>query len=508
MLRHHDSYELLLEIASGGMANVHVARHSNAAGFECLVIVKRIHRHLSESREFSDMLREEGRVASLVRHPNVVPVINVLEADGELLLVQEYVEGVTLATLWRAAVQAGRRVPPGIGARILSDALSGLHAAHEAVDMLGQRLDVVHRDVSPQNVLVGVDGVSRVIDFGIAKARFSVAETRSGWGKDGYVAPEQALRAAVDRRADLFAAGVVLHELLTGERFFRRKNDAEETRTVPKPSSLVPHVSPSLDAVVARATQRDPANRFQTASSFLEALQRACPPAPAVDVAALVAKHCGEGLSERRRLLAEILNGARPVEGRPDRPPSERVSTDAAETTTLAVSGTPLVEWPRARNVKGRTAAAVAVIAGLLLLRAASSAFGSSARESKVRPEASRAPAPASAAPHAARELARSDDRVSINLLADRVVQSVHGNGVRSVELRGRRVRLAVAPWSGKLAIDAVLAGGRTGHAEVDESGSYDVALVTSRARRLAPRPVAARSSAATDLEPNPYGQP
>ena len=159
------NYEPLLELASGGMATVYIARQLGAAGFERIVVVKRVHRHLLGNREFYDMFRDEARVASMVRHPNVVPVIDVVEIRGaesnpesELFLVMEYVESCSLATLRKAAHEYGGRLPVPIVARVIYDALAGLHAAHQAVDMQGQPLGVVHRDVSPQNVIVGVDG--------------------------------------------------------------------------------------------------------------------------------------------------------------------------------------------------------------------------------------------------------------------------------------------------------------------------------------------------------------
>ena len=173
-------YEPLVELASGGMATVYVARQVGAAGFERLVVVKRVHRHLLKDREFYDMFRDEARVASLIHHPNVVSVTDVVESDGELFLVMDYVESCAVSTLQKNVRDAGARLPPAVAARIVADALGGLHAAHEAVDMRGERLDVVHRDVSPQNIIVGVDGTSRLIDFGIAKAARRVTETKSG----------------------------------------------------------------------------------------------------------------------------------------------------------------------------------------------------------------------------------------------------------------------------------------------------------------------------------------
>jgi eukaryotic-like serine/threonine-protein kinase len=316
------SYELLSELAAGGMATVYIARHVGAAGFERLVVVKRVHRHLVRDPEFHDMFRDEARVASLIRHPNVVSVADVVESEGELFLVMEYVESVALMTLQRAVIlEEKTRLEPAVAARIVADTLAGLHAAHEAVDMRGVSLEVVHRDVSPQNIVIGVDGQSRIIDFGIAKAAHRFSATRSGSvkGKLGYMAPEQARGLSIDRRTDIFAAGVVLHEVLTGQRLFSGDNEIDTLRrlteqVVQNPSRLVAEIPHALDHVVQRALERDPAQRFQTAAAFLEALERAIQPAPARDVAACLERFCGKRLTARRETLKAILQGKAPTQ--------------------------------------------------------------------------------------------------------------------------------------------------------------------------------------------------
>src|SRR5262249_50758213 len=155
------SYETLLELASGGMASVFAARHVGPAGVERVVVVKRVHRHLLRERQFCDMFRDEARLSSAIRHANVVPVLDVIEAEGELCLVLEYVESVSLGTILGDLRRGGERLDPAIAARVISDLLAGLHAAHEATDARGQALGIVHRDVSPHNVIVGSDGTSR-----------------------------------------------------------------------------------------------------------------------------------------------------------------------------------------------------------------------------------------------------------------------------------------------------------------------------------------------------------
>ncbi|MEJ7729765.1 MAG: serine/threonine-protein kinase [Polyangiaceae bacterium] len=310
------NYEPLLDLASGGMGTVHIARQVGAAGFERLVVLKRVHRRFVKDEAFRDMFVDEARVASLIRHPNVVPVIDVVEDKGEIFLVMEYVESLSLGMLAAAARKAGEPLPVPVVARIVSDVLAGLTAAHDATDMQGRTLDVVHRDVSPQNVVVGVDGQSRLIDFGIAKAARRLTQTTGGVlkGKLGYMAPEQLKQLPVDRRADVFATGVVLFEALTGRRPF--PDDDEDVRLalllgdVPDPSSLSPDVPEKLDAVVQYALARERDDRFQTAAAFQQALETAVPPAPPREVARFVERWGGAVLAHRRAELLRAL-GAR-----------------------------------------------------------------------------------------------------------------------------------------------------------------------------------------------------
>ena len=308
------NYELLLEIASGGTATVGIAIYRGAAGFERLVVIKRVHRQLTRDPDFTAMLTDEARLASSIRHPNVVPVIDVLRVDDEVVLVMDYVDSVTLSQLGKDASKQQRWLPMPVVSRILIDTLVGLHEAHEATDIRRQPLGIVHRDVSPQNVLVGDDGVARVIDFGIAKARSRIARTRAGIikGKCAYMAPEQVDGQTVDRRCDVFAAGIVLWESLTGARLFRGEDEFDEMRRVmtapiPPPSSLAPRCGPDVDALLSHALARPVGERFQTALAFARALEHAIPPAPARAVAEQVKAICGTELDYRHSRLAAIL---------------------------------------------------------------------------------------------------------------------------------------------------------------------------------------------------------
>jgi tRNA A-37 threonylcarbamoyl transferase component Bud32 len=335
------NYELLLEIASGGTATVGIAIYRGAAGFERLVVIKRVHRQLTRDPEFTAMLTDEARLASSIRHPNVVPVIDVLRVDDEVVLVMEYVDSVTLAQLGKDAAKAQRRLPPAVVSRVLVDTLVGLHEAHEAADIRRQPLGIVHRDVSPQNVLVGDDGVARVIDFGIAKARSRIARTRAGIikGKCAYMAPEQVDGQAVDRRCDVFAAGIVLWESLTGARLFRGDDEFDEMRRVmkapiPPPSSVAPECGPDVDALLSHALARPVGERFQTALAFARALEHAIPPAPARAVAAEVEALCGTELDYRHMRLAAILGDA--LEKLSPRSPRHSLATQKTELVPTA----------------------------------------------------------------------------------------------------------------------------------------------------------------------------
>ncbi|MGD0524102.1 MAG: serine/threonine-protein kinase [Polyangiaceae bacterium] len=308
------SYEMLVELASGGTATVGIAVYRGAEGFERLVVLKRVHRYLTKDRDFMNMLLDEARLASSIRHPNVVPVIDVVRTEDEVSLVMDYVESVSLSQLTREAERTGKRLPIAVAARIVYDALIGLHEAHDAVDIRRQPLGIVHRDVSPQNIVVGVDGVSRVIDFGIAKARSRIASTRAGTikGKCAYMAPEQADGLPIDRRCDVFAAGIVLWESLTGKRLFQGDDEFDVMRRVmrapiPAPSSANPECGPDVDVVLSHALARPLEERFQTARAFARALEQAIPLAPARAVGEQVEAICGAELEYRHGRLQAIL---------------------------------------------------------------------------------------------------------------------------------------------------------------------------------------------------------
>jgi serine/threonine protein kinase len=306
-------YAIHAQIAAGGIATVHLGRQVGAAGFTRTVAIKKLHPQLAGEPAFVSMFLDEARLATRFRHPNVVPTLDIVSTDEDLFLVMEYVHGATLARLMRNMKLAGERVPLPVAAAILSGVLRGLHAAHEARNERGEPLDMVHRDVSPQNVMVGVDGMPRVLDFGIAKAMGRLTTTRKGElkGKFGYMAPEQLQGAPMDRRCDVYAASVVLWEVLAGRRLF---HDATEKgimqqvlgARVGPPSAHAPGLPEELDAIVLRGLAREPEERFATASEMANAIESAVPGAIAPAVGAWVERSAAQELAAQAALVREV----------------------------------------------------------------------------------------------------------------------------------------------------------------------------------------------------------
>ena len=278
-----DRYELIGELASGGMATVYLARLAGAGGFQRFVAIKRLHPHLAAEEEFIEMFLDEARLAAGIHHPHVVPILEVGQTSNGYYLVMEYIEGDTLARVVARSLSQGKEVPRPILFRILLDTLAGLHAAHELADDRGSLVQLVHRDCSPQNILVGVDGCSRITDFGVARASSRLSNTRADRlkGKLAYMSPEQAQGdVELDRRSDLFAMGVILWEVLASRRLFKADTEAGTMRRVllepiARLSSVVPSVHRAIDEVCSRALERNIARRFQSAAEMADALERA-----------------------------------------------------------------------------------------------------------------------------------------------------------------------------------------------------------------------------------------
>jgi serine/threonine protein kinase len=306
-------YELIAEIASGGMGMVCLGRLGGAGGFQRLFAVKVMHPHLLEDAQFVGMLLDEARLAARIHHPNVVATVDICTQDRLYYLVMDYVDGFQLLdVLDHPGLATEERTR--IVIRALIDAMMGLEAAHTLRTDDGEPIDLVHRDVSPQNILVGIDGISRLTDFGIALAASRISASRPGMikGKPAYMAPEQARASRVDRRADLWAVGVILWEALTGRRLFVADTEAGVVmKVIEAPISTArafsPNVSPELDEVCLRALDRDPAKRFSSARAMASALERAAAHAGLLadshEVADRVRQLFAQEIDHRRRAI-------------------------------------------------------------------------------------------------------------------------------------------------------------------------------------------------------------
>ena len=313
-------YELLSPIARGGMAVVWAARLQGPRGFEKLVAIKTILPHLANDPRFETMFLDEARIAAEIVHPNVAQVFDLGEQDGVLYLICEWVEGEPLSTLRRTVAERGERIPIPIVLRIMADVCAGLHAAHELCDARGRPLQVVHRDVSPSNIVISDAGAVKVIDFGVAKAINRVrGETVAGKlkGKVPYMAPEQARGAAVDRRADVWGVGAVLYQLLSGRLPYEADSalavlDLVLSRDPPPP--LPSDIPVSVAEVVTRAMQLEPEDRYPTAAemqlALVMALRDVSMPVTNAAIAAYVHEHLAPQADHRRRLVKDAIEAA------------------------------------------------------------------------------------------------------------------------------------------------------------------------------------------------------
>jgi len=390
-------YRLCFELASGGMATVYLARMDGPHGFEKLVALKRIHPHLVSERRYVEMFLDEARIASGITHPNVCTVFDFGESDGEYFLAMEYLVGEPLARLFRrAATSSEQRESPLLSlkmARIIEEACEGLHAAHGSKDVTGQPLNVVHRDVSPRNLFMTYSGVVQVVDFGIASARQRVHRTATGHlkGTMPYMAPEQVKGGEVDLRLDIWGLGVVLWELLTLERLFRRETEVETMYAVlvgdiPVPSDRRPSIPPELDAIVMKALQREPDKRWQTAREMGQALHAFASKQSAVVGAAELSNWMEELFPQGEAQKREIMELAL-TEGFQAPPPSEDADAEltGARTVTAEVrpptksKSRPMSKW-----------VGLAIVVSALLIGVA--AWGSRDLTPDVPPSAETAP--------------------------------------------------------------------------------------------------------------------
>jgi serine/threonine-protein kinase len=303
------------------MATVYLGRLLGPVGFARTVAIKRLHPKYASEPKFVSMFLDEARLAARIRHPNVVPTLDVVTTEGELFLVMEYVHGESLAKLIQIAAKQEIAIPVPIVVAVMSGVLQGLHAAHEAKSERGAALQIIHRDVSPQNMLVGRDGTARLLDFGVARAQERLHKTQEGLvkGKIGYMAPEQLRGEELGPATDVYAAGVVMWEALTGRPLFSGKGPGGQVvevleGTIESPSAALRaagqearanEVAP-LDALLLRALDRDKSARCQSARELSRAIEALVVPATAANVSDWVDAVAGEALRDRASIVAEI----------------------------------------------------------------------------------------------------------------------------------------------------------------------------------------------------------
>ncbi len=330
-------YDLHEEIATGGMGSVCLGVLLGSVGFSRVVAIKRLHRHLAQDPELVAMFLDEAHLAARIRHPNVVGTIDVVHTSDELFLVMEYVDGESLAGLVKELRANGERMPLPVVSGIMGAVLRGLHAAHDATDASGNRLAIVHRDVSPHNVLVGADGVARLVDFGIAHAAVRLQSTGEGRfkGKLSYAAPELLALKSPSVASDLYSAGLVLWELAAGRKALQADTEVgllarALAADVPPLHEVAPWLPEEFVATVVRAIQREPAHRQASAQELAAAIEAAVPPASPAVIGALVERVAAASLARRRALLRDVEASVGVAPMRPSRTPSPASDPAAA----------------------------------------------------------------------------------------------------------------------------------------------------------------------------------
>jgi serine/threonine-protein kinase len=517
------------------MATVYFARRRGPGGFENRVALKLTHTHLREQPEWVTLLIREAKLAARIRHPNVVQILDVDDDVEGVFLVMEYIEGDSLAAIAHRVAAKGERVPMPIASRILDDALAGLHCAHSLKDDGGRPLGVVHRDFSPQNILVGVDGITRLTDFGIAKMADSAGFTHTGIvkGKTAYMSPQQAQGQPIDRRADVWSAGVVAWELFAGRRLSPPGNEAATllklvTQVSPRLRSIRPDIPDALDDVVADALELDPARRLPTADAFRERLRAAVSElAEPAEVGAYVMRVMGEEVTARRA-LADVMPSLPPEAPSQLEAPTSRPGSRASWHSAPAIAGDgapPLTttEIKRGRITPHVFAAAFGSTLALLFLGMLIA--GRAMRSSRTLAAASIA-APAVSAPTETLEIVEAVAPPAANPTVSQRRLKVSANApIARVTVNGRAVtpdmaaREVLVTLEGPevdvdLQITAATTDGRTARASVPAGAgaatlAFRRATVGANAPSVLPplvtAPPSAPAATAPKLHPSPY---
>jgi eukaryotic-like serine/threonine-protein kinase len=497
-------YEMVTPIAAGGMASVWAARLRGPAGFSKIVAIKSMLPELANEAAFRTMFLDEARVASRLHHPNVCETFDLGEDNGDLFMAMEWIDGVSLYRALKCGGGVAHVIPPGVAVRIVAGACAGLHAAHEALDEDGSPLAIVHRDVSPQNLLISAEGHVKVTDFGVAKARGKRHATCAGQakGKLAYMAPEQLRRVPVDRRADVFALGCVLYEITTGEKPFEAETDLEVMQAIigsapRRPSAIVPGYPHELERIVARAMAKDPSERFASAEGLRLALERWASTSGAIasdrDVAVLVHERCGAEIAALRERIVASTRAEAPSsadrhddEARPVailHPPPEGRDHDQGR------------DWVR-RFVIGLGGAVIAIGFGSLVWSASPAAIdarttGPAERTVTVAPPASTDPSPAittTASLRPADRTAEDTTRVTLHVDPPNAQLVVDGD---VLELDAERAPTIGRPTAGEMRIVLIKAPGRVDRLLViDEStpAAVEITLVASEPAVLSSR--------------------
>ena len=392
-------YEILLELGRGGMAELDLARLSGAGGFAKLVAIKRILPHLAEDKQFVELFLNEGRIAAQLSHPNVCQVHELGDEAGELYLAMEYLDGVS----WH---ELALRIPFGdltrlrLTAGVLAQAAEGLHYAHQLRDLHGNSTPVIHRDISPQNLFVTIDGVCKVLDFGVAKMMTEGPRTRTGVlkGKLPYMSPEQIRGEPIDPRADVFSLGVVAWESLTGDSLFDRDTDfliwkAISEDPIPLATARRPELPAAVDHVLAKALARDRAYRHATVRELAAALvEIAGTPFTAPEIAATLRSECAAHLADRARAVAGAVGPAGPA-------PSDTILDSAAASTKSMMMRRDSVAVTRASPRRRLPAVLAVALVGAVGAVAIGIAIGKSSGSAVAKPDATIAMAAAAVAP-------------------------------------------------------------------------------------------------------------